>query len=554
MVHRGSSRLAGLGAALLAVVTALIGVATAAASPTTPSDNSKTLNISLPGPFNGCTFLDSGVGPTSSAILDLVRPSAFFTSSGGSLYGAAGPIASAELTSLSPETVQYTIAPDQKWSNGAPFTGNALVGWWHRARVLSSIQSDGYRSIKSMIVSSNGLVVTATFSKPYSDWNLLFRDVEALGSATGCSLTQLVQRPSLGPYVVKSAAAHRIVLILNRHWPSDVNRFGRIVFSDGDTLPNSAATQFVNYTLSVDRAHVQALSSHPTVLSHIGSSSNIVEMTFAPTRALTKVLAMREVLSWSIYRQDMLNHLFGSVTFSPSVAASALYSQGQTAYPGGNGSGPSGQTTTSSVVQNAATNGLPDCGVCAIQELRAEGYRRNASGWFRGGVALKVVIGAGPSGLDQSAVHFIQSEWSALGIASSVVWASNDLAAAHLSATNSVDVAVFTRPTGTAVSYAARSWSGPAFADSFSSGIRNATINSLFAQASSIFNPVTASGTWLQLDQLIMNSFWVRPLFTSPSLLEWSNSVAGVYGSSTIAGLVDQVTNWSTTLRVTTPS
>ena len=45
-------------------------------------------------------------------------PSAFLTTSAGNLYGENGPIASAELTSLTPETVKYTIAPNEKWSNG----------------------------------------------------------------------------------------------------------------------------------------------------------------------------------------------------------------------------------------------------------------------------------------------------------------------------------------------------------------------------------------------------------------------------------------------------
>ena len=63
-------------------------------------------------------------------------PSAFLTTSAGNLYGENGPIASAELTSLTPETVKYTITPNEKWSNGTSFNGNDLVGWWLRARAL----------------------------------------------------------------------------------------------------------------------------------------------------------------------------------------------------------------------------------------------------------------------------------------------------------------------------------------------------------------------------------------------------------------------------------
>ncbi len=68
-------------------------------------------------------------------------------------------------------------------------------------------------------------------------------------------------------------------------------------------------------------------------MSHIGTSSNIEEVSFASTRPLIKRIAVREALSWSIDRQSLIDQLWGAVTFSPSVAASALFSQGQAEYP-----------------------------------------------------------------------------------------------------------------------------------------------------------------------------------------------------------------------------
>src|ERR1700691_991212 len=135
MVRRGS---VGRGAALaLVVVAVLIPIGRSGATPVkTNSLNAKTINVSLPGPFNGCTFLDPGATPTTDAINDLLVPSAFLTSSAGNPIGENGPITSAELTSLTPETVKYTIAPNEKWSDGATFSGNDLLGWWRRARSL----------------------------------------------------------------------------------------------------------------------------------------------------------------------------------------------------------------------------------------------------------------------------------------------------------------------------------------------------------------------------------------------------------------------------------
>jgi hypothetical protein len=108
-------------------------------------------------------------------------------------------------------------------------------------------------------------------------------------------------------------------------------------------------------------------------------------------------------------------------------------------------------------------------------------------------------------------------------------------------------MSVFSRPTITAPSYSARSWSGPSFPDSFPSGWRSQVTTTMFNQAVSNFNPVAASATWLALDQAILNSYWVRPLFTSPSLLEWSNTLSGVNPSFSISGVLDQLPTWSLT-------
>jgi len=512
------------------------------------NENARTLVLSLPGPFNGCTFLDTGANPTTGAILDLVRPSAFITNANGVLAGENGAIASAELTSLQPETVRYTLSADKVWSNGLPFTGNDLVTWWQRAKSLASVTSDGYRAIKTLNVSSDGLVVTAVFAKPYADWNLLFRDVEARGTSLGCGIANLTTRPSLGPYRVTSATPSRVVLVMNRQWPLDANRFGRVVISDATTLPTSATTIFADYSRGVNRAQVQTISSYPTMLSRIASSNSIEELTFAPRRPSTANLAVRKALSWSITRQQLVNQLFGAVTYSTSVAASAVYSQGQAQYPGTSGTGPPNQPTTTTSPLPTTVDGLSDCVTCAVATLRDEGLRRTSAGWLNSaGTPLSIRLAVGSSALDQAVAKIIASDWTAIGIATVKVNVRGEAATALAAATNSVDAAVFSRPTLSAPSYAARSWVGAPYPNTFPSGVRIPAITALFNQATAIFNPVTASATWLRIDQIIMTHYWVRPLFAAPSLAVWSSSLATVLNTFSVPGFVDQLPTWSIT-------
>ncbi|MBW4077404.1 MAG: hypothetical protein HIU84_02600 [Acidobacteria bacterium] len=505
----------------------------------------RTLTLSLPGPLNGCTVLDKAATPTTGAFLDLIRPSAFLTSPSGNLYGEGGPIASAELVSLKPETVVYTIAPNQHWSNGDPFDGVDLVAWWLKAKALASVQSDGYRLIKSMTETNNGLSVTATFSSHFAEWNLLFRDVEDVGTPSGCSWADFMRRPSLGPYKVVSASAHRIVLSNNRAWTNLPNRFGRLIVTDAATLPTKSSSYFASYSLQVTRSALQAVSSRPSILSHIGTSSNVEEIAFAPSRRLTRQLKIREALSWSLNRQALINRIFGTVTFSASVAQSALYSQGQGQYPGAGGSGPSAQSTTTTLNPSSTNSELSDCLDCAAHVLVSAGYHKSRGRWVSPtGVPLSILVAEGHSNLDRVVAQHVAAQWRAFGIGVRIIGVSSDIVAARDAATNHVDAAVFARPTTTTAWFAARSWSGPAYPDSYPSGIRSAAINRLFSSAVTNFNPVSASSTWLQLDQTIMTAYRVRPLFTAPSLVEWSNSVGGVYGSLSVPGFADEVTSW----------
>ena len=542
MILRGSF-LRSLGAGVIVASSALVTFDVQAATPPPASVN--TLNVSLPGPFNGCTILDPGATPTTNAILDLVRPSAFLTTSGDNLVGEGGAITSAELVSLTPETVVYTIAPNQHWSNGAKFSGVDLVGWWERAKQLASVQSDGYRDIRSLVESSNALTVTATFTRPYAEWNELFRDVEALGAPAGCTWGDFLARPSLGPYDVVSASPNRFVLVANAKWPLDPNRFARVVITDSSALPSSPNAYFVGYSLNVTSATVEAVSAHPSIASHIGTSSQNAEITFAPQRPLTRSLALREALSLILIRQKIINDLYGSVTFSPSVAQSALFSQGQSAYPGGSGSGPSAQSTTTTVTSTTQSTSLVDCTTCALDLLKKADYVRTPAGWRSAtGAPLALRATVGPTSLDQQVAAQVEAQWRADGIEVASVTASSDELAAYAVASNQSDVAIFTRPTSTTASYSARSYAGPAYLDSYPSGVRTSVLNSLYTTGTSIFNPVTAQATWLDLDQEVMSDFWVRPLFTAPSLVEWSNTIGQVYGSISVQGLADQITGW----------
>lgn len=514
----------------------LVAATTSDASPAL-SASASTLTLSLPGPFNGCSALAPQASASTTSILDLIRPSAFLTSPSDTLVGESGAFLSAELTSLTPETVVYSLNPGLKWSDGRPFDGTDLVTWWHKARSLPSVVSDGYRDISSMVQSDDGMTVTTIFRRPFAEWNLLFRDVEAATSNTAdCSAASLLHRPSLGPYRVSAASTERIVLTSNPSWSANFNRFHTVILTSNPTLPRNANTLFASYQLNVTASQVSALSNHPLLQGHIGYSSENEEVAFAPDRGDTSSTPMREALSWLLNRQGILDKLYGAVTFTPTVASSILFSQGQSGYPA--------SPSTPNVSTGAQASPAVDCRPCALSLLAHLGFHRTATGWRHGATRLVLSLARGPSQLDQATASQIAGQWRALGVGVDESAAGSDQLAAHEVATDAVDVAVFTRPTSSTPWFSARSWSGAAYADSYYSGIRIPSVSARFTVATATFNPVSAQATWSSIDQTLLASFWVRPLFTAPSLTEWSPRLANVATSLSIPGLVDQVSNW----------
>jgi hypothetical protein len=75
----------------------------------------------------------------------------------------------------------------------------------------------------------------------------------------------------------------------------------------------------------------------------------------------------------------------------------------------------------------------------------------------------------------------------------------------------------------------------------------------LYTKGLATFNPVTATNTWYELDDTILNNYWARPLFTAPAIISYSNDLATVYGSTSLNGFIDQVPNWRYQIPQTSP-
>jgi hypothetical protein len=509
---------------------------------------SGSLTVSIPGPFEGCSYYGPTTNDALRAVLDLVRPSAFQTNALGELVGAPGPITQAELVSLTPQTVIYSVAPHWLWSNGRPFNGLDLIAWYEQALKQTSSATDGYRDISSLTTNTTGTQVTAVFNQPFADWNTLFRDINERSVEASCTLSSLASQPSLGPYRLVSLTASTAVLAENLQWLGNKPQFRFVTIRTNLAPAQLPSTPTVDYRNAATLPEMAKLSSQPTFSGEIGSSDQLVVVGFSPHRVDTFQLAVRQFLSLLINRQTLLNQIVGPVSYAQGVADSVLYAQGQLNYPGAIGVTPSQQALAVAQTTLPTSVGV-DCVTCAAPVLEASGYHREGTHWANADEKILTVdIAVGPTEVDRATAQLIAAQWRAAGVPSVRSYYSSDVAVANALAHGRVDAGVMTESTGVVPSLSARSWTGVDAGDTYDIGWRSPLIDQWFATAQDTFNPADTIGTYADIDQYITTQAWERPLFTEPSILMWSAGVVGVDQSSSMIGLIDQVPTWGEVL------
>ncbi len=132
---------------------------------------------SLPADFN--TAVPAGAGRVAAMIGAQVWPSPFVVGTDLRPVLDSSFVTSAYLTSLHPQTIQYTIAPGARWSDGQPITATDFYYFWREQLLFGpklppTDPLQGYEDIRSIAGADGGRTVTVVFSQPYSDWAALF--------------------------------------------------------------------------------------------------------------------------------------------------------------------------------------------------------------------------------------------------------------------------------------------------------------------------------------------------------------------------------------------
>jgi peptide/nickel transport system substrate-binding protein len=515
-----------------------------------------------------------------------------------------GLIDSAELVSVSPQTVQYDIDPKATWSDGTPITVSDFIYNWHEQVANASSLPfsgilEGYRSISSVTGSNNGQTVTVVFATPYSDWESLFSNlipahVAARVGWAGFARFNPAVDVSGGPFEIASVTPGKdLVLQRNPRWWGKPAHLQQIVFrvvaagTDPWGLLVSGAVDVDEMTPSPTVDEEAALAGLPaaTTLSPL-----TWQLCFNLNDPVVSVADVRQAIAQAMDRNQLAadtiglldpgapvleSHIFladapgaqdnsgafGSVDDAKADAllVQAGYRLAEDGYyvlgPPATGAGTVGLGTVGAPLVLTLTGPSGSTIAAGVEgEFQAEMKAAGIEVHVENVPAKTLVSSVLPTGAYQIALApFVESPFESLsapiyaGVPDAATGSTviHDASSSSYAGVGSLDGPSAMVGTLDGAPSSKGAASGSTFVTSNVTGFVDPAISTLYAQADMQLNPATARGLYNEIDTLLWQELPTVPLFEMPVTLVTERSLVNVEESPTWAGPMWNAEDWA---------
>jgi len=547
---------------------------------------------SLPTEFNPWT--PSGQNSATAMVMAQVWPQAFVVSGDSeataaldsqgtlSLFGPQG----AELVSVNPETVVYSINPAARWSDGTPITAADFIYNWREQLVVGPTLSAadplvGYEDIKSIKGSNHGKTVTVVFSKPYADWESLFSYLVPAHIATKYGWTTAFDHfdankvISGGPFMITSVdPGKELVLSRNPHYWGHPAQLDRIIFRV-ERSRKAILGGLANGTIDIAQLTPDALlnsivSASGDLEEQPSASPMLWQLAFNLPSAELNDVSVRQGIAISIDRHQLITNTVGFGAPSAETSGNRLYASGA----------PGSQGNDSAYAQVDMSQALTLFGQ-AGDVLSANGYLLDSTG---APVVLSLVGPAGNRVVDEVEAQ-LQAQLLQVGVTlvvhnvaqsallSTVLPSGNyELALVPylVSAFPSTNAVLYTAPVGPTPVVPIASAPGSSSLPSPVApaleitgdeqepdttaigavtrnilGYNDPALTALFAQAASELNATSEADLYNEIDIDLWNDMPTLPLFQMPTMLVTRDTVVNVSDTQTLAGPLWDAQDWA---------
>lgn len=358
-----------------------------------------------------------GTDGDAVGILEQVEPVLMPRDAKGVPHPDPNFLISAKVTSTSPQVVTYKLNPKAKWSNGKQLSYRDFATLWKDLngsddRYLVA-DSTGYDRISKVARGADDQEVKVTFSKPYADWQRLFRPLlpaDGIDTPEKFNKGWIEKIPITGSsWKIKSfdKTAQTVSTVPDPNWWGPKPKLDSITYR---ALAQPADTEAylnkeIDYAPAILPEDYQRLSKAPGTDIRRGARWDEVHITLG-TRGPLKDLKVRQALDLAIDRKGIVAAFAKDLDFPVQTLDNHFFMPNQQGYRA-----------------NAGKWGRFDLDG-AKKLLDAAGWKDSGAGKPRtkGGkeLALDYVLSAGSSSAAQDQAQIVQQQLGQAGFKVSI--------------------------------------------------------------------------------------------------------------------------------------
>lgn len=462
-------------------------------------------------------------------------------------------VQSAEVVSVSPQTVVYQIDPKATWSDGTAVSAQDFVYAWLAQQGTgrdvdgspdSVISKAGYDDISSVVGSNGGRTVTVTFSTPFADWPSLFDDLlpaqvaERAGWNHGFDSYGAATSVSAGPWVVTAwTPGQRLVLGRNPRWWGTQPHVNQIILKAVPGAPSMVAA-LQSGAVQVMAAHditpatEAAVSSLPDAEQKVSLGTQMLQLVFQTHHAPLDSAAVRQGIAHLVDRAGLASTLAQPIMPASWEDNNFLYANVQASY-----------TDDAAGFEKLDTT-------AAVDDLVDGGLTADSRGhWTIHGAPVELrFLWASDDPWSAAVAPVIGAELTNAGFDVQSLPTSEASLMSSVLPGGTFDLALASQPASAYPSDMSSVYgvSAESTVSTDWSGYDDPKVDRLFAQASSQLAAEQAQALYQQIDADLWNAMPVLPLFAEPTMVAWSTAVAGVADDPGGLGPLWSVMQWQT--------
>jgi peptide/nickel transport system substrate-binding protein len=463
-------------------------------------------------------------------------------------------VESASVTSTNPMVVTYKLNPKAVWSDGTPFSADDFIYNWKVQNGkdcpdCAAASTAGYDQMSSVVGSDGGKTVTATFSKPFTDWKQNWSSSGAMYPAhiaaqhgdttTPAGLAasfkwfgETVPTWTGGPWKIDNFQDKvSVTEVPNPAWWGAKPRLSRVIFrviTDATQEPTALQNNEVQVLYPQPQVDlVNQIKNLPNVSSYIGLGLTWEHFDLNLKNPALAQLPLRQALFTAVDVQGMINKTVGQFTNKVKPLLNHNFMPGQDGYKDvmtSTGQGTGNIDNAKKILTDAGykiDNGkLIDPKGAAVPDMR-----------------IRYTVG---NQIRQNESELFAQAAKQLGVTVNVV-PTDDLG--NTLSSGDFDIIVF-------------AWVASPYP--FAGGVQNWVTNqgnnfgkysnpqvdSLIAEANTETDQAKATDLLNQADQLMANDAYVLPLYQKPTIIASQDKIGNIRNNSTLDAPVYNMSEW----------